>query len=158
MLTLVFIENIDVYNILCDSLGMQPQPNNGTLRLPLKPVGSHDSENQQETPADPPPAETTHHPTEFVHPTRPTKPEASSLSSSSSSSVASVDRPTRPSKPTSTEVPEAEPTKDTGKEGGDKEGNGDGDGSVGEKVKGWWNWFTDKVGGVWDKITGSGSR
>lgn len=145
-------ENIDVYNILCDSLDMQPQPNNGTLRLPLKPVGIHDSENQQETPADPPPPETTIHPTEFVHPTRPTKPEASS----SSPSVVSVDRPTRPPKPTSTEVPAAEPTKDSGKDdGGEEEGNGDE--SVGDKVKGWWDWFTDKVGGVWDKITGSGS-
>lgn len=145
-------ENIDVYNILCDSLDMQPQPNNGTLRLPLKPVGIHDSENQQETPADPPPPETTIHPTEFVHPTRPTKPEASS----SSPSVVSVDRPTRPPKPTSTEVPSAEPTKDSGKDDeGEKDGNGDE--SVGDKVKGWWDWFTDKVGGVWDKITGSGS-
>ncbi|KUI73442.1 hypothetical protein VM1G_08953 [Cytospora mali] len=35
-------QNIEVYNILCDSLGLKPSPNNGTLRLPLKPVGVHD--------------------------------------------------------------------------------------------------------------------
>lgn len=35
------IENVNVYNILCDSLGIEPQPNNGTLRLPLQPVGLH---------------------------------------------------------------------------------------------------------------------
>jgi len=37
-------QNIEVYNILCDSLGIEPKPNNGTLRLPLKPVGLHSDE------------------------------------------------------------------------------------------------------------------
>ena len=35
------LENIEVYNIICDSLGIDPLPNNGTMRLPLKPVGLH---------------------------------------------------------------------------------------------------------------------
>lgn len=35
------IENTEVYNIVCDSLGIEPKPNNGTLRLPLKPIGFH---------------------------------------------------------------------------------------------------------------------
>jgi hypothetical protein len=45
-----------VYNILCDSLGVVPQPNNGTLRLPLKPVGLHSDEHAppQVRPSDPP--------------------------------------------------------------------------------------------------------
>lgn len=30
--------------MLCDSVGMEPKPNNGTLRLPLKPIGLHDAE------------------------------------------------------------------------------------------------------------------
>ncbi|KAL8768567.1 MAG: hypothetical protein Q9209_005252 [Squamulea sp. 1 TL-2023] len=34
-------QNIEVYNIICDSLGIEPKPNNGTLRLPLKPIGVH---------------------------------------------------------------------------------------------------------------------
>jgi hypothetical protein len=34
-------ENIEVYNIVCDSLGIAPAPNNGTVRLPLTPVGTH---------------------------------------------------------------------------------------------------------------------
>lgn len=46
-------ENIEVYNILCDSVGMQPVPNNGTLRLPLSPVGLHDSEPTLEELPDP---------------------------------------------------------------------------------------------------------
>ncbi|KAJ5091146.1 Type I phosphodiesterase/nucleotide pyrophosphatase/phosphate transferase [Penicillium alfredii] len=34
-------QNIEVYNIVCDSLGVDPRPNNGTLHLPLEPVGLH---------------------------------------------------------------------------------------------------------------------
>lgn len=34
-------QNIEVYNIVCDSLGLEPKRNNGTMRLPLKPVGLH---------------------------------------------------------------------------------------------------------------------
>jgi len=37
-------QNLEVYNIICDSLGIEPNPNNGTLRLPLKPVGLHSNE------------------------------------------------------------------------------------------------------------------
>ena len=42
-------ENIELYNIICDSIGVNPAPNNGTLRLPLKPVGLH---TDAETPPD----------------------------------------------------------------------------------------------------------
>ncbi|KAL8766618.1 MAG: hypothetical protein Q9194_006219 [Teloschistes cf. exilis] len=34
-------QNIEVYNIVCDSIGIEPKRNNGTLRLPLKPIGVH---------------------------------------------------------------------------------------------------------------------
>ncbi|KAG9231577.1 alkaline-phosphatase-like protein [Amylocarpus encephaloides] len=47
-------QNIEVYNIVCDSLGLEPKPNNGTLRLPLKPVGQHSPETTPEEPDDPP--------------------------------------------------------------------------------------------------------
>jgi hypothetical protein len=49
-------ENIEVYNLLCDSLGLTPAPNNGTLRLPLKTIGLHDDPDKSglDTPADPP--------------------------------------------------------------------------------------------------------
>ncbi|CAJ2504276.1 Uu.00g116700.m01.CDS01 [Anthostomella pinea] len=51
-------QNINVYNILCDSVGMDPVPNNGTLRLPLKTVGVHDPETVYEEPEDPVPTST----------------------------------------------------------------------------------------------------
>ncbi|KAG2420275.1 hypothetical protein HFD88_005076 [Aspergillus terreus] len=49
-------QNTNVYNILCDSLGITPLPNNGTLRLPLTPVGLHSDEDAPsvEAPVDPP--------------------------------------------------------------------------------------------------------
>lgn len=133
-------QNINVYNILCDSLGIQPQPNNGTLRLPFKPVGSHGPGNQPE-PADPPPSSTIR-PTEFVPPARPVKPTISSTSRE--------DGPSRPVKASSSLVPIPAQTGTT--EGKNEE---KADGSIGAKVKGWWDWLTDKVGGVWDTITSS---
>ncbi|KAI9367838.1 alkaline-phosphatase-like protein [Aspergillus egyptiacus] len=49
-------QNINVYNILCDSLGIIPHPNNGTLRLPLKPSGLHSDDDAPvlDDPSDPP--------------------------------------------------------------------------------------------------------
>ncbi|PGH08464.1 hypothetical protein AJ80_07863 [Polytolypa hystricis UAMH7299] len=49
-------QNTEVYNILCDSLEIKPAPNNGTLHLPLKPVGLHSDPDAPplEIPPDPP--------------------------------------------------------------------------------------------------------
>lgn len=49
----LFAENIEVYNIICDSLGLIPKPNNGTLRLPLQPIGFHSPETTGAEPLDP---------------------------------------------------------------------------------------------------------
>jgi predicted AlkP superfamily pyrophosphatase or phosphodiesterase len=46
-------QNTEVYNIICDSLGIKPVPNNGTLRLPLKTVGVHDTNQPLDVPEDP---------------------------------------------------------------------------------------------------------
>lgn len=46
-------QNIEVYNIVCDSLGLTPVPNNGTLRLPLLSAGRHNSDSLSETLWDP---------------------------------------------------------------------------------------------------------
>lgn len=49
-------QNIEVYNILCDSIGVHPKANNGTLRLPFKPNGVHGSDifEGEDIPEDPP--------------------------------------------------------------------------------------------------------
>lgn len=55
-----FFQNTEVYNILCDSIGVKPNPNNGTLRLPLMPVGLHGEDILAgETPVDDFPSTTT---------------------------------------------------------------------------------------------------
>lgn len=41
-------QNTEVYNIVCDSLDIEPAANNGTLRLPLKPVGIHGDKTEVE--------------------------------------------------------------------------------------------------------------
>ena len=46
--------NIEVYNMLCDSLGIEPVKGNGTLHLPLQVMGQHDFDAEGEVPADPP--------------------------------------------------------------------------------------------------------
>ncbi|TKA68102.1 hypothetical protein B0A55_08577 [Friedmanniomyces simplex] len=45
-------QNTEVYNIVCDSFGLEPVANNGTLRLPLKPNGVHDFDEPSEIPED----------------------------------------------------------------------------------------------------------
>lgn len=48
-------QNIEVYNIVSDSLKLTPNPNNGTLSLPLQTVGFHTPETAPAEPEDPVP-------------------------------------------------------------------------------------------------------
>ncbi|KAK4162002.1 alkaline-phosphatase-like protein [Cladorrhinum sp. PSN259] len=151
-------QNINVYNMLCDSVGITPASNNGTLRLPLKPVGLH-SDDHLETPADP--------------------AEHSLISSASSSALFSSTKALAPSKsvmvnpvtaaasatPTVTvtktvdksvgvDHPTPQPTQSpSSDEGGSDDGGKSGVDKVGDSVKNFWEWFTGKVGSWWDKVT-----
>ena len=51
--------NTAVYGIICQSLGIEAQPNNGTIKLPFETIGLHDPEEQHEVLDDPPPIKTT---------------------------------------------------------------------------------------------------
>lgn len=72
-------ENTELYNIVCDTLGVNPAPNNGTLRLPLKPVGHHAEPDapEIETPYDPPPVGIGEAPAPTAAPPADPTPEAS---------------------------------------------------------------------------------
>lgn len=122
---------------------MTPKPNNGTIRLPFKTVGIHDTGAKIEEPEDPPAssAATTQQPTHFVHPTRPLPIP--------SEHPTGHDRPTIP-KPSTTGEPSSDGN--AGDDGGSDDSFKD---KVTDTVKGVWDWLTDKVGGIWDKITGS---
>ncbi|KAJ0164186.1 putative pyrophosphatase/phosphodiesterase [Colletotrichum tanaceti] len=138
-------QNINVYNILCDSVGLIPEPNNGTIRLPLRPVGTHKSEDTPAEPEDPVPPYTT---------------TASQTTASAQSTAAHTSTPEKSiqvdptPQPSSTEAPTE-----------DKQGGDDGEESQGaeedavQKGKaamiGIWDWVKDKFGKVWDKISGS---
>ncbi|RSL75428.1 hypothetical protein CEP51_010871 [Fusarium floridanum] len=163
-------QNIEVYNMLCDSVGMDPAPNNGTLRLPLKPVGLHKPEEKPEEPADPvstheaelsgskEPARPTI-PEKPAQPTRPTVPEKPTQ----------PERPTvpvAPSKPAEASVSQASsksvkpsksaaPSPKEGDEDEDSDSDSDSDDEdEDEDEEGWWDWITHKVGKVWHKLTG----
>lgn len=95
------LENTEVYNIVCDSLGIEPKPNNGTLRLPLKPVGLHSDLPEEPTPPDgPTPPDDPDDPNDSDEPTPPDEPTM-------------PEKPSPPAKPSSPDNPN-DALKDTG--------------------------------------------
>ncbi|KAI8294425.1 putative pyrophosphatase/phosphodiesterase [Colletotrichum sp. SAR11_240] len=134
-------QNINVYNILCDSVGLVPKPNNGTLRLPLSPLGTHKSEDTPAEPQDPVPAYTTSQAPASVA----TPMSVSQAAQSSTPAVESV-------KTIQIDPPQPSPT-DAAEEsnGADEDAIEKGK----EAMKGFWDWLTDKFDKVWDKITGN---
>ena len=110
------VENIELYNIICDSIGIEPAPNNGTLRLPLTPAGLHTDPDapSEETPADPVDAPTTTSSTANAN-------TASQLPTSAAAPPAS---PSKTSSPTSS-APPAE--------------------SSAPADESWWEWLTHKA-------------
>ncbi|KAF4537122.1 Type I phosphodiesterase/nucleotide pyrophosphatase/phosphate transferase [Lasiodiplodia theobromae] len=142
-------QNIQLYNIICDSLGIEPAPNNGTLRLPLKPVGLHSDVEPEESPADPPaPAAETTTLAGHVLSSTPSAPSSSPSATAAQSSVAAA-ASSAAAATTTAPAPSNEETS----EGGDDEGKSDGDDGEGKKgdeeekeeKMSWWEWFTDKV-------------
>ncbi|KAH5231084.1 hypothetical protein HBI62_074470 [Parastagonospora nodorum] len=134
-------QNIELYNIICDSLNLAPAPNNGTLRLPLTPSGHHnDSSAPDETPDDPP----THSlPTQpFATPQLASMPASlgsvSSIAASASGledtqpSLSDDDTPVRPTPPSKTSS--AAPAATSGEN--------------------WWEWLTHKAENVEEWVEG----
>jgi hypothetical protein len=52
------IENTNVYNLICESIGVAPLANNGTIHLPFTTIGLHSDDDAPvlDTPEDPPKA------------------------------------------------------------------------------------------------------
>ncbi|KAH8662247.1 alkaline-phosphatase-like protein [Xylariales sp. PMI_506] len=148
-------QNIEVYNILCDSVGIKPIPNNGTLRLPLSTIGLHDSETTIEELKDP----------ETI-PSSPELDPTGVLSISPIEASSAADENLVPpqaigvdpvntingeqKEPTPLPPPPPPPPADD---------NGDKDNEAGDKdpnlVTQWWDWITGKIGDIWDHITTS---
>ncbi|KAI0191943.1 ectonucleotide pyrophosphatase/phosphodiesterase family member 1 [Astrocystis sublimbata] len=165
-------QNINVYNILCDSIGMDPMPNNGTLRLPLNVVGLHDPEGGLERPEDPVPTSTVVSGSTSVIATSSSSSWSSSSSSTSSKkptttktklSTTSFKKPTTSTtsttKTTSTTSASTSPTTAGGDPEGEEadepentshRGSGDLFGAIGDLIE----WGTNKIGDLFNGIFG----
>ncbi|KAI9926490.1 hypothetical protein MW887_004255 [Aspergillus wentii] len=125
-------QNVNVYNIICDSLGIEPLPNNGTLRLPLQPVGLHSDEDAPvRVNVDDPPVSST---TPGIIPTTTTTTPA-----------VTVPEPTSPASETTPEDPE------TDDESEDEESS-TWWGSIWDKVEDLKDWAGELIDSVKDKI------
>ncbi|RII07028.1 hypothetical protein CUC08_Gglean007996 [Alternaria sp. MG1] len=147
-------QNIELYNIVCDTLGLTPAPNNGTLRLPLKPVGLHDDDedapgNENHTPEDPVPA--------YTIPSSSSSTDLASMDLNSLSSIAASASGMEDTSPSLHDpVVPARPTPADGSKDELKNKEGDKEASEGaEKEKeSWWEWLTHKADGVKDWVDG----
>lgn len=139
-------QNIEVYNLICDSVGVVPKPNNGTLRLPLKPIGFHDSmppgDIPEDLPEDSPSSGDSDASTSTVQAT--TSTGASTKVAETTSSLTQASRPTI----VATDAPV--PTRpvihdDMSQE--DEDNNG-------KDTNLWWDWVMGKLDGAKDWATG----
>ena len=118
-------QNIEVYNIVCDSLGITPKPNNGTLHLPLKTVGIHDAAPPVEVSEDPPINDM------LGFEAAPAKTEDTTLQTPQAAASVNEAVPTRPV------VHDGEKAEDDNKD-----------------KNLWWEWVTGKIDGIKDWATG----
>ncbi|CAN8100338.1 unnamed protein product [Discula destructiva] len=149
-------QNIEVYNILCDSIGLTPAPNNGTLRLPFKPVGLHDDVSAIDVPSDPVTSYTLT-PTSAPTPTPVSTPALDPTPTPTPAKSLGVDPVVTGD--TSGGVGVSVPTEAGVEEEADKE--------LLDTAKDWWDWAkdefgkawswtSDKAGEAWGKVTGGG--
>ncbi|KAI5196954.1 Phosphodiest-domain-containing protein [Aureobasidium subglaciale] len=124
-------QNIEVYNLVCDSIGVVPNPNNGTLRLPLKPIGLHGSMPPKNLPEDMP------------------EDSSNSIAMSTETTIGALSS-TQASRPTIATTDAAAPTRpvihdDVSQE--DEDNNG-------KDTNLWWDWVKGKLDGAKDWATG----
>ncbi|KOS21078.1 putative pyrophosphatase/phosphodiesterase [Escovopsis weberi] len=163
-------QNIEVYNLVCDSIGIVPSPNNGTLRLPLKTIGTHKDQDRPEAPADPEtaPAAASTRVSTVVSSSAPAKPLTASASSSTeavlTNTSSGVSVSVSVSASTTIEAASAtvsqasqtsSPTTTTATPGNGQPGPRPDD-SLTDKLKGVWEWVKDEFGKAWGKAQGHG--
>ncbi|KAL1892855.1 hypothetical protein Sste5346_006747 [Sporothrix stenoceras] len=174
---LTTFQNIEVYNMLCDSIGIEPRPNNGTLHLPLKPVGLHDAPPVE--PEDPVPAYTkesstvqtkskttsttaTTKTTPQPIPTQPTKAATTQTTQTTATTSATVGvDPVKPTTKTSVSSSSSSSSTSPSQPSasgspGDSKNDKNPLNKVADAAGHLWDWLTDKVGEVWGKIKGHG--
>lgn len=128
--------------MLCDSVGVIPKPNNGTLRLPLHPAGLHKPEDMPPVPEDP--------------------ESTPSAQTESITSTAATTTRSPPGSQVETDVVTSKTAapSHTGTSGeGDDDSDSDSDTSsdLMSSIKDVWDWFTGKIEELIDQISGSDS-
>ncbi|EPE29421.1 Alkaline phosphatase-like protein [Glarea lozoyensis ATCC 20868] len=152
-------QNIEVYNIVCDSLGIDPKPNNGTLRLPLNTIGLHSPETTPAEPIDPqvPEPESVASPVQIFTQSAPPATSASEISSADP--VIEISPIEASSAADPNVVPPTMVGVDTPEDANvDRPVVGD-DSVVSEEEKNFWSWFTDEINkakGWFSDIVGHG--
>ncbi|RYC56248.1 hypothetical protein CHU98_g9970 [Xylaria longipes] len=147
-------QNINVYNILCDSIGMDPMPNNGTLRLPLKVVGLHNDEIALEQPEDPVPTSTSEEVATGMMSILPVTTSSATRKPTTTLGVDPVgDEPKKPTPPAKPEKPQ-QPEKPEKPEEPEKPDEGS---SWWDAVQDTFDWAKDKFNDFIDKVTSTGS-
>ncbi|KAK4176890.1 putative ectonucleotide pyrophosphatase/phosphodiesterase [Triangularia setosa] len=145
-------QNINVYNMLCDSVGIIPASNNGTLRLPLKPIGLH-SDHGSDSPAESAKATTQ---TPISPSSTSAKPAVVNPATTNTPSVADTAAVTKTvAKTVEVDKPTPQPSANPSDDGEDDDGKSALD-KVGDSVKGFWDWFSGKVSHWWDKVSNGG--
>lgn len=124
-------QNIEVYNILCDSVGLDPVSNNGTLRLPLKPVGLHSSE---------------------------AAPAPNAADPVTASTTAETTTPTVSVGVDHVPVPTQTDSSESNSGGGDEKDGAGRPKTTGQQLEDLWRWFTGKIGKAWGNITNSNGK
>ncbi|KAI4753994.1 Phosphodiest-domain-containing protein [Aureobasidium sp. EXF-3400] len=140
-------QNIEVYNLVCDSIGIVPKPNNGTLRLPLKPIGLHDSMPPNEIPEDLPEDSTSIAGSDGL--ASPVYPATATIGASAEAAETTSSL-TQASRPTIVATDAPVPTRpvihdDVSQEEEDKNG---------KDTNLWWDWVKGKLDGAKDWATG----
>lgn len=124
--------------MLCDSVGITPVANNGTLHLPLQPLGIHGPDDFEEPVYDPTPLGGAEGAANEAGKSIGVDPISVGPSTGTASDGAS------PSKPTGAE--------DTAEDEEDDEWIDKAE----SKIKGFWDWVKEKVDGIWGRAGGSG--
>lgn len=129
-----------MYNLLCDSLGITPAPNNGTLHLPLRPFGVHGPDDFEEPVYDPMPLDNTG--------TATNDGADKSIGVDPVSVIASPATALNGGSPTP-----AAPTQGEGAiEDDDDDNDDDWIEEAESKIKSFWDWVKGKVNGLWDNM------
>ena len=147
--------------MLCDSVGITPVANNGTLHLPLQPLGIHGSDDFEETVYDPTPLDGAEAPSKSigVDPVSVVPISGTTLDGGSPAAAptGAEDKPEDDNDKPEDDKDKPEDDKDKPEDDEDRPEDDEDNKWIDQaesKIKGVWDWVKEKAGGVWGKVKG----